>query len=113
MGVLATVRSRPMAALRGAAGGRARSTTASPAAVSLLLVADPGGHLFELAGLREVWSRFPRAWVTVEASDVGTLLAGEQVLICPWTDPAEPHHLGRNIVPALQDRSPVAAGGGS
>lgn len=48
--------------------------------VTLLLVADPGGHLFELAGLREVWSRFSRAWVTVRASDSETLLLGEQVL---------------------------------
>ena len=102
MGVLATVRSRPLAALRGAAGGRARSTTASPAAVSLLLVADPGGHLFELAGLREVWSRFPRAWVTVEASDVGTLLAGEQVLFAHGPTRRSLKNLGRNIVLAFR-----------
>ena len=46
----------------------------------LLLVADPGGHLFELAGLRDVWSRFSRAWVTVRASDVDTLLVDERVI---------------------------------
>jgi UDP-N-acetylglucosamine:LPS N-acetylglucosamine transferase len=48
--------------------------------VTLLLVADPGGHLFELAGLRDVWSRFSRAWVTVRASDVDTLLVDERVI---------------------------------
>jgi UDP-N-acetylglucosamine:LPS N-acetylglucosamine transferase len=48
--------------------------------VILLLVADPGGHLFELAGLRDVWSRFSRAWVTVRASDVDTLLVDERVI---------------------------------
>ena len=46
MGVLATVRSGPLAARLGAADRRALSTTASPSPVSLLLVADPGGHLF-------------------------------------------------------------------
>lgn len=53
---------------------------ADPSPVTLLLVADPGGHLFELAGLRPVWSRFPRTWVTVRASDVETLLPGERVV---------------------------------
>lgn len=48
--------------------------------VTLLLVADPGGHLFELAGLRDVWSRFTRVWVTVRASDVETLLPDERVV---------------------------------
>jgi beta-1,4-N-acetylglucosaminyltransferase len=53
---------------------------AEPSPVTLLLVADPGGHLFELAGLRDVWSRFSRAWVTVRASDVDTLLVDERVI---------------------------------
>ena len=53
---------------------------AEPPPVILLLVADPGGHLFELAGLRDVWSRFSRAWVTVRASDVDTLLVDERVI---------------------------------
>lgn len=53
---------------------------AEPPPVTLLLVADPGGHLFELAGLRDVWSRFSRAWVTVRASDVDTLLVDERVI---------------------------------
>jgi hypothetical protein len=53
---------------------------AEPSPVTLLLVADPGGHLFELAGLRDVWSRFSRVWVTVRASDVETLLPDERVV---------------------------------
>ncbi|MGH3024477.1 MAG: PssD/Cps14F family polysaccharide biosynthesis glycosyltransferase [Gaiellaceae bacterium] len=57
-----------------------RRSATEPERVTLLLVADAGGHLFELAGLREVWSRFSRVWVTVHASDVETLLTGEQVL---------------------------------
>jgi hypothetical protein len=102
MGVRAAVRSRSMAAVRGARDGRALSTPPSPSAVALLLVADPGGHLFELAGLRDVWSRFPRAWVTVDASDVGTLLADEHVLFAHGPTRRSLRNLGRNTVLAFR-----------
>jgi hypothetical protein len=46
--------------------------------VGVLLVADSGGHLFELAGLRDVWTHFSRAWVTVGGADVG-FLDGEKI----------------------------------
>jgi beta-1,4-N-acetylglucosaminyltransferase len=76
------------------------SRTSSP--VTLLLVADPGGHLFELAGLREVWSRFSRAWVTVPASDVETLLAGERVLFAHGPTRRSLRNLVRNTVVAVR-----------
>lgn len=69
---------------------------------TLLLVADPGGHLFELAGLRDVWSRFSRAWVTVEASDVDTLLAGEHVLLAHGPTRRSFRNLVRNTVMAVR-----------
>lgn len=71
-------------------------------AVTLLLVADPGGHLFELAGLREVWSRFPRAWVTVRASDVDTLLPGERVIFAHGHTRRSAKNLVRNSLLALR-----------
>jgi UDP-N-acetylglucosamine:LPS N-acetylglucosamine transferase len=70
--------------------------------VTLLLVADPGGHLFELAGLREVWSRFSRAWVTVRASDVETLLAGERVVLAHGPTRRSLRNLVRNTLVAVR-----------
>jgi beta-1,4-N-acetylglucosaminyltransferase len=70
--------------------------------VTLLLVADPGGHLFELAGLRDVWSRFPRAWVTVRASDVDTLLPGERIVFAHGPTRRSLMNLVRNSVLAVR-----------
>jgi hypothetical protein len=70
--------------------------------VTLLLVADPGGHLFELAGLREVWSRFPRAWVTVRRSDVETLLPGERIVFAHGETRRNLKNLVRNAVLAVR-----------
>jgi len=79
-----------------------RKYAARPSSVTLLLVADPGGHLFELAGLREVWSRFSRAWVTVRASDVDTLLAGERVLFAHGPTRRSFRNLVRNTIVAVR-----------
>jgi beta-1,4-N-acetylglucosaminyltransferase len=73
-----------------------------PSSVTLLLVADPGGHLFELAGLRDVWSRFSRAWVTVRASDVETLLLGEHVLFAYGPTRRSLRNLLRNTFVAVR-----------
>lgn len=70
--------------------------------MTLLLVADPGGHLFELAGLRDVWSRFPRTWVTVRASDVETLLPDEQVVFAHGRTRRSVTNLVRNGLLALR-----------
>ncbi len=70
--------------------------------VTLLLVGDPGGHLFELVGLRPVWMQVSRAWVTVEASDAETLLAGEQVLFAHGPTRRNARNLVRNAVLAVR-----------
>jgi beta-1,4-N-acetylglucosaminyltransferase len=75
---------------------------AEPSSVTLLLVADPGGHLFELAGLQDVWSRFSRAWVTVRASDVDTLLPGERVLFAHGPTRRSLRNLVRNSLVAVR-----------
>lgn len=75
---------------------------AEPSSVTLLLVADPGGHLFELAGLRDVWSRFPRAWVTVRASDVDTLLPDERVIFAHGHTRRSLKNLVRNSLLAVR-----------
>lgn len=75
---------------------------AKPSSVTLLLVADPGGHLFELAGLRDVWSCFPRAWVTVRASDVETLLPDERVVFAHGHTRRSLKNLVRNSLLAVR-----------
>lgn len=70
--------------------------------VTLLLVADPGGHLYELAGLGDVWSRFSRVWVTVRASDVDTLLVGERVLFAHGPTRRSFRNLVRNTILAVR-----------
>jgi hypothetical protein len=79
-----------------------RRREAEASSVTLLLVADPGGHLFELAGLRDVWSRFSRAWVTVRATDVETLLPGERVLLAHGETRRSLLNLARNTVVAFR-----------
>lgn len=87
---------------------RARRFAAEPpqgmelSSVTLLLVADPGGHLFELYGLRDVWSRFSRAWVTVRASDVETLLLDEHVLFARGPTRRSLRNLLRNTFVAVR-----------
>jgi hypothetical protein len=75
---------------------------AEPSQVTLLLVADPGGHLFELAGLRDVWSRFSRVWVTVRASDVETLLPDERVVFAHGHTRRSLTNLVRNTLLAIK-----------
>jgi beta-1,4-N-acetylglucosaminyltransferase len=70
--------------------------------ITLLLVGDPGGHLFELVGLRAVWSQFSRAWVTVKASDSETLLEAEQVLFAHGPTRRSAVNLVRNTVLAVR-----------
>ena len=48
--------------------------------VEVLLVCSTGGHLLQLAALRDAWQGFSRAWVTFDKSDAESLLAEEQVV---------------------------------
>ena len=52
----------------------------SPERAQLLLVSSVGGHLLQLVALRPAWSGFTREWVTFDAPDSRTLLAGERVV---------------------------------
>jgi UDP-N-acetylglucosamine:LPS N-acetylglucosamine transferase len=45
----------------------------------LLLVCSPGGHMLQLARLAPAWKGRRRVWVTLDAPDTRSLLAGEQV----------------------------------
>jgi beta-1,4-N-acetylglucosaminyltransferase len=47
--------------------------------VDVLLVCSTGGHLLQLAALREAWADRPHLWVTFDKSDARSLLAGERV----------------------------------
>lgn len=47
--------------------------------IDVLLVCTPGGHLLQLAALREAWRGYTTAWVTGDTSVTRSLLAGERV----------------------------------
>lgn len=47
--------------------------------VDVLLVCSTGGHLLQLAALRQAWDGRTRAWVTFDKSDARSLLRGERV----------------------------------
>jgi len=50
------------------------------ARADLLLVCSPGGHMLQLARLGPAWSGCRRVWVTLDAPDTRSLLAGEEVV---------------------------------
>jgi UDP-N-acetylglucosamine transferase subunit ALG13 len=61
-------------------GRTASATREEMDRVDVLLVADTGGHLLELAALREVWAQRARMWVTIDHSDARGLLRSERVV---------------------------------
>ena len=46
----------------------------------ILLVSSNGGHLLQLAQLKDAWKREQRVWVTFDKADSRSMLAGERVL---------------------------------
>ncbi len=48
--------------------------------MKLCLVASSGGHLIELVGLKEVWEKYERFWISFLKEDAQTLLEGERVI---------------------------------
>jgi glycosyltransferase involved in cell wall biosynthesis len=58
--------------------GHARQATVRR--VDLLLVSDPGGHLWELVALQPVWREFSRVWVTLAGPDLEVIPATEHVV---------------------------------
>jgi hypothetical protein len=77
------------------------SRSGRPARVDLLLAADPGGHLAELAALRPAWEPFSRAWA-IPGGNSGLRDQGERVheLVAPTRRSLVA--AGRNLVRALQ-----------
>jgi beta-1,4-N-acetylglucosaminyltransferase len=66
----------------------------------LLLVCSTGGHLLQLAALRESWEPFTRAWVTFDKSDARSLLEGEQVVFAHGPTNRSIRNLLRNLLVA-------------
>jgi UDP-N-acetylglucosamine transferase subunit ALG13 len=68
----------------------------------VLLISDGGGHLFELAALREAWEPFSRTWVTVDVAGSRSLLSGERVTFVPRDRPRSVRHFARHLALALR-----------
>jgi len=64
----------------------------------LLLVASPGGHLFQLWALRDAWDGIERVWVTLDTADVRALLPEEDVLFAHGPTNRNLPNLLRNVV---------------
>ncbi|HSS80508.1 MAG TPA: PssD/Cps14F family polysaccharide biosynthesis glycosyltransferase [Gaiellaceae bacterium] len=69
---------------------------------NLLLVASPGGHLFQLWALREAWKEIERVWVTLDTADVRALLPDEDVLFAHGPTNRNLPNLLRNVVFAFR-----------
>jgi beta-1,4-N-acetylglucosaminyltransferase len=86
--------------------------------VDVLLVCSSGGHLLQLAALREAWSERTRAWVTFDKSDAHSLLRGERVHYAYGpTNRSIPNLLrnlllARKLVATLRPRVVVTTGAG-
>jgi UDP-N-acetylglucosamine:LPS N-acetylglucosamine transferase len=68
----------------------------------LLLVCSSGGHMLQLAALRDVWQDRSRIWVSFEKSDVRSLLAGERVVFAYGPTNRSVKNLLRNLRLAWQ-----------
>jgi beta-1,4-N-acetylglucosaminyltransferase len=84
----------------------------------VLLVASSGGHLLQLAQLRDAWPRERRHWVTFDKPDARSLLAGEHVIHAHHPTNRNLKNLLRNIrlavrvVRELRPRAVVTTGAG-
>lgn len=77
----------------------ARGREVERAGVDLLLVADSGGHLLELALLSQRFDDgFSRAWVTLDKLDARSLLADEQTCFAHGPTSRNVSNLIRNLV---------------
>jgi UDP-N-acetylglucosamine:LPS N-acetylglucosamine transferase len=84
----------------------------------VLLVASSGGHLLQLAQLRERWPREERVWVTFRTPDAQSLLADEHVRFAHHPTNRNLPNLLRNLLLAfrlvrmLRPRAIVSTGAG-
>ena len=74
----------------------------NPRRASLLLVASPGGHLFQLWALRGAWEGIERTWVTLPTADARALLPEEDVLFAHGPTNRNLRNLLRNLVFAFR-----------
>lgn len=95
----------------------AQGSNSSSTPTDVLLIADPGGHLYELAALNNVWSQFSHAWVTVDGADV-SVLTGERVFYARGPTRRNVKNFVRNafvavrLIRRLRPRVIVATGAG-
>jgi UDP-N-acetylglucosamine:LPS N-acetylglucosamine transferase len=66
----------------------------------VLLVCSSGGHLLQLAALRDAWHERTRVWVTFDKSDARSLLANERVVFAHGPTNRNLGNLLRNLVVA-------------
>jgi len=64
----------------------------------LLLVCSPGGHMMQLARLAPALNGYRRVWVTLDAPDTRSLLAGEEVVWAHGPTNRSVKNLLRNLV---------------
>ena len=83
-----------------------------------MLVASAGGHLLQLAQLRDLWPAEERHWVTFDKPDARSLLAGERVTWAFYPTHRSVRNLLRNTLLAvrvlyqLRPRAIVTTGAG-
>jgi len=81
------------------------------AAMRVLLVCSPGGHLQQMLALEPAWRGAERAWVTLPGADVESLLRGEDVTLGHSPTNRSLRNLARNTALAwrvLRRRRPDA-----
>jgi UDP-N-acetylglucosamine:LPS N-acetylglucosamine transferase len=68
----------------------------------VLLVTSPGGHLVQLKALEGWWQEHQRVWVTFDAADVRSALAGERIVAAHHPTTRNLLNLVRNTVLAFR-----------
>lgn len=64
----------------------------------LLLVCQPGGHLYELLALNQVWAQRKHAWFTLRSTDTVSALSGERVFFAFGPTPRSLLRLALNTI---------------
>jgi UDP-N-acetylglucosamine:LPS N-acetylglucosamine transferase len=56
-----------------------RSVHSANESAEIFLISTPGGHLIQLASLRQAWGGYDVVWITGDTSDARSILQGERV----------------------------------
>lgn len=78
--------------------------------VDVLLVCSTGGHLVQLAALRDTWDGYSTAWVTFDKSDSRTILRDERVVFAHGPTNRSLTNLVRNLLLAWKLMSRLRPG---